>query len=50
MADVRFTARHFDSRVSGSTVVIAESERATGRVSGAVLDALAEVAVHLPRS
>ncbi|GAA3829113.1 hypothetical protein [Amycolatopsis tucumanensis] len=50
MADVRFTAHHFDSRLAGNTVVIAESERATGQVSEAVLDALAEVAVHLPRA
>lgn len=34
----------------GNTVVIAESERATGQVSEAVLDALAEVAVQLPRT
>lgn len=49
MADIRFTAHNFDSRIDGNTVVIAETEPASGRVDPAVLDAMAEIAAHLPR-
>lgn len=50
MADIRFTGRHYQSRRRSGTIVIAETEPATGHVSDDVLDALAEVAVLLPRS
>ncbi|ANZ38731.1 hypothetical protein BBK82_24360 [Lentzea guizhouensis] len=49
LADVRFTALHYQSRPDGDTVVIAEAETASGQVSGDVLDALADMASWLPR-
>ncbi|MFB9909490.1 hypothetical protein ACFFQA_36615 [Allokutzneria oryzae] len=49
MADIRFTANHYDSRIAGSTVVLAEAEAATGHPGAELLDSLAEVAVLLPR-
>ncbi|HUQ60791.1 hypothetical protein [Lentzea sp.] len=49
LADVRFTGLHYQSRSDGSTVVIAESESASGQVSGDVLDAMADIASWLPR-
>ncbi|MGW4210180.1 hypothetical protein ACWEIJ_19480 [Lentzea sp. NPDC004789] len=49
LADVRFTGLHYASRTDGSTIVIAETETASGRVSGEVLDAVADVASWLPR-
>jgi len=49
LADIRFTGLHYQSRSDGSTVVIAESERASGQVSSEVLDAVADLASWLPR-
>ncbi|SEQ44348.1 hypothetical protein SAMN05216188_10357 [Lentzea xinjiangensis] len=49
LADVRFTGLHYRSRSDGGTVVIAEAEPASGRVSGEVLDAMADMASWLPR-
>jgi hypothetical protein len=49
LADIRFTGLHYQSRSSGSTVVIAEAEAASGQVSGDVLDAVADMASWLPR-
>ncbi|MDX8035583.1 hypothetical protein SK803_35720 [Lentzea sp. BCCO 10_0856] len=49
MADIRFTGLHYQSRTDGSTVVIAETESASGQVSGEVLDAAADMASWLPR-
>ncbi|GGP38606.1 hypothetical protein [Saccharothrix coeruleofusca] len=49
LADVRFTAAHYGSRVSGSTTTVAETEALTGHVDADLLDALAEVAAELPR-
>jgi hypothetical protein len=49
LADIRFTGLHYQSRSDGSTVVIAETESASGQVSGEVLDAVADMASWLPR-
>lgn len=49
LADVRFTGLHYQSRTDGSTIVIAETESASGRVSGDTLDAMADMASWLPR-
>ncbi|MGM1059739.1 hypothetical protein [Saccharothrix sp. Mg75] len=48
LADIRFTAAHYWSERRGDTVAVAESEPAGGAVDPALLDALAEVAAHLP--
>lgn len=49
LADIRFTGLHYQSRPDGSTVVIAETESASGHVSGETLDAVADMASWLPR-
>ncbi|HCT81465.1 MAG TPA: hypothetical protein DGT23_33820 [Micromonosporaceae bacterium] len=49
LADIHFTGLHYQSRAAGNTIVIAEAEPASGQVSDEVLDAIAEVAVLLPR-
>jgi hypothetical protein len=49
IANVRFSGHHYQPRGQGTTKVIAETETATGYVADDVLDALAEVAVYLPR-
>jgi hypothetical protein len=49
MADVRFTATHYWSETTDTTITIAESEPATGRVEPDLLDAVTEVAAQLPR-
>jgi hypothetical protein len=38
-----------ESRISGYTVVIAETEPITGRPSDKVLQTIAEIATYLPR-
>ncbi|WP_086820683.1 hypothetical protein [Allokutzneria sp. NRRL B-24872] len=48
MAGVRFTADHYGSRRSGSTVTIAEAECAKGKVDGEALKVIAEVSSYLP--
>ncbi len=48
-ADISFTGHHYQSRPDGKTTVIAEAAPATGHVSNEVLDAVADVAVLLPR-
>lgn len=48
MADIRFTANHYKARPDGKTIVIAETETATGHFDNEVLDAVADVAVFLP--
>lgn len=49
LADVRFTGRYYGSHRTGTVTVIAEAESVAGHVDGEVLDAVAEVAVFLPR-
>ncbi|MEV6715703.1 hypothetical protein AB0M48_27095 [Lentzea sp. NPDC051208] len=49
LADIRFTGLNYRSRPDGTTVVIAETESASGQVSRATLDAMADVASWLPR-
>ena len=49
LADIRFTGLHYQSRPDGGTVVIAETETASGHVSDEVLDAVADIASWLPR-
>jgi hypothetical protein len=49
LADVHFTGHHYQARRDGATIVIAETESAAGHVSSEVLEALAEIAVWLPR-
>lgn len=49
LAEIRFTGQHYRSRQAGHTTVIAEAEPADGGVEDAVLDAVAEVAVMLPK-
>lgn len=48
LADVRFSGNHYRSRPDGKTVVIAETETASGQFGNATLDAVADVAVYLP--
>ncbi|GGN22945.1 hypothetical protein GCM10011609_75420 [Lentzea pudingi] len=48
LADVRFTGLHYQSRTEGTTIVIAETESASGQVSGETLDAIADMASWLP--
>ena len=48
-ADIRFTGLHYHSRISGYTVVVAETEPVTGRSSDEALRAIAEIATYLPR-
>jgi hypothetical protein len=48
LTQVRFTGHHYHSRPDKTAMVIAEADRATGRVDDAVLDALADVASYLP--
>ncbi|MGZ3141595.1 hypothetical protein ACVDFE_06295 [Lentzea chajnantorensis] len=48
MADIRFTGLRYGSDRDGKRVTIAEAETATGRIDHDTLDALAEVAAHLP--
>ncbi|GAA4005422.1 hypothetical protein GCM10022247_28480 [Allokutzneria multivorans] len=48
MAGVRFTADHYGSRRSGTTVTIAEAESGKGKVSGEALKVIAEVSSYLP--
>jgi len=49
LADVHFTGHHYQARRDGATMVIAETESAAGHVGSEVLEALAEIAVWLPR-
>ncbi|MDX8047811.1 hypothetical protein SK571_00320 [Lentzea sp. BCCO 10_0798] len=49
LADIRFTGLNYHSRPDGTTVVIAETESASGQVSREKLDALADMASWLPR-
>ncbi len=49
VADVRFTGQHYQSRRAGAVAVIAEAEPLAGPVEDAMLDAVAEVAVLLPK-
>ncbi|MFD4670678.1 hypothetical protein ACFWNN_13135 [Lentzea sp. NPDC058450] len=49
MADISFSGLHYASRSDGTTIVIAETEPASGRVSGETLDAIADIASWLPR-
>ena len=42
------TAEHYQSRLDGRSVVVAEAETATGQVDAATLDAVADVASYLP--
>jgi hypothetical protein len=50
LADVHFTGHNYEARRDGATMVIAETESAAGHVGSDVLDALAEIAVWLPKS
>ncbi|WP_329049989.1 hypothetical protein OG738_44055 [Amycolatopsis sp. NBC_01488] len=49
LVHLRFSGHHFQSRIDGKTMVVAETETATGHVDNATLDALADVSVWLPR-
>ncbi|MET9226876.1 hypothetical protein [Lentzea sp. NPDC003310] len=49
LAEIRFTGLRYGSERDGRTVTVAEAETATGQVDHDTLDALAEVAAHLPR-
>jgi hypothetical protein len=49
LADIKFTGLHYHSRISGYTVVIAETEPVSGRPSDEVLRTIAEIATYLPR-
>ena len=49
LAEVRFTGLRYGSDRDGRTVTVAEAETASGQVDHDTLDALAEVAAHLPR-
>ncbi|MFL6145136.1 MAG: hypothetical protein ACJ72N_25130 [Labedaea sp.] len=48
MTEIRFTGNHYKPRLDGKTLVIAETETATGHFGEDVLDAVADVAVYLP--
>ncbi|WP_239154375.1 hypothetical protein [Amycolatopsis sp. FDAARGOS 1241] len=48
LAGVHFTGLHFDSRLDGATMVVAEAETATGHMDNEMLDTLAEVFVWFP--
>lgn len=49
LREIRFSGHHYDSRLAGEAVVIAETEMASGELSDEALDAIAEVATALPR-
>lgn len=49
LTGVHFTGHHYQSHRDGTKVVIAETETLGGHVDDEVLDALAEVAVWLPK-
>ncbi|GHH35575.1 hypothetical protein [Lentzea cavernae] len=49
MAEIHFTGLRYGSDRDGRTVTVAEAETASGQVDDDTLDALAEVAAHLPR-
>jgi hypothetical protein len=49
LAEIHFTGLRYGSERTGRTVTVAEAEAATGQVDHDTLDALAEVAAHLPR-
>ncbi|MGO1056767.1 hypothetical protein [Crossiella sp. CA198] len=48
LRDIRFSAHHYDAKLSGTAVVIAETEAAAGSLSSEALDAVAQVAAELP--
>lgn len=49
LADIHFAGHNYGSDRTGNTITIAEAETATGHLDPEVLDALAEVAAHLPK-
>lgn len=49
LVHLKFSGHHYQSRIDGKTMVVAETETATGRVDDATLQALADVSVWLPR-
>ncbi|MFD2474826.1 hypothetical protein [Amycolatopsis silviterrae] len=49
LAGVHLTGHHYQSHRDGTKVVLAGTEAIGGRVDDSVLDALAEVAVWLPK-
>ncbi len=49
LADIVFTGRNYGTDTQGASITVAEAETATGTVDPETLDALAEVAAHLPR-
>lgn len=49
LAHLKFSGHHYQSRTDGKTMVVAETETATGHVDDATLEALADVSVWLPR-
>lgn len=49
MADVELTGQHYASRVTGRVAITAEAEPVTGQFDDRVLDAIAEVAIWIPR-
>lgn len=46
---VKFSGRHFQSRVDGRAMVVAETETVAGQVDSGTLDALADVSVWFPK-
>ncbi len=50
LTNVRLTALHYQSRLVGKAVVVAEADPATGHLDSATLDAIADVASYLPLS
>lgn len=49
LADITFTGHNYGIDTDGTTIAIAEAERATGHLAPDALDTLAEVAAYLPR-
>ncbi|MFD2474897.1 hypothetical protein [Amycolatopsis silviterrae] len=49
LADVTFSGHHFQSKVDGKTMVVAETETVAGHLDSDTLDALADVSVLFPK-
>ncbi|GAA3840841.1 hypothetical protein GCM10022243_03990 [Saccharothrix violaceirubra] len=49
IADVRFTAHHYDSTINGTTTVTAEAEPLTGQPDDRLLEDVTRIAVLEPR-
>ncbi|MEJ2854416.1 MULTISPECIES: hypothetical protein [unclassified Saccharothrix] len=49
LSDIHFNGHNYGSTRSGNTITTAEAETATGHLEPEILDALAEVAAHMPK-